>query len=63
VRSAPWTDELVELADKLLSTADHATFTGRAAVALVDGLLLQHLAGTGDDPRNAARDELRRVLP
>lgn len=61
-RTTAWTDELVELADKLLSNAGHATLTPRAAVALVDGLLLHHLADTGHDPRTAARDELRNVL-
>src|SRR3712207_2236011 len=61
-RTTAWTDELVELADTVLRSAGHDTLTPRAAVALVDGLLLHHLADTGQAPRTAARDELRSVL-
>lgn len=62
MRTAAWTDELVELAGTVLSRAGHSTLTARAAVALVDGLLIHHLADTRDDPAVAAREELRRVL-
>ena len=61
-RTSAWTDELVELAGQVLSRAGHTTLTPRAAVALVDGLLLHHLADTDRDLRTAARDELRQVL-
>lgn len=61
-RCAAWTDELVELAGQVLRAAGHTTLTARAAVALVDGLLLHHLADSDVDPATAARDELRRVL-
>ena len=61
-RTTAWTDELVELADQVLRDAGHTILTPRAAVALVDGLLLHHLADTGRAPRTAARDELRTVL-
>ncbi len=61
-RTAAWTDELVELAGTVLRPARSTALTPRAAVALVDGLLLHHLADTGRDPGTAARDELRHVL-
>lgn len=59
-RTTAWTDELVTLADQVLLDAGHDLLTPRAAVALVDGLLLHHLADP--DPLTAARDELRKVL-
>ena len=61
-RTTAWTDELVELAATLLERAGCSTLTPRAAVALVDGLLLQHLTGTAQSPAEAAREELRKVL-
>jgi DNA-binding transcriptional regulator YbjK len=61
-RTTAWTDELVALADGVLRDAGHDALTPRAAVALVDGLLLHALADPLDAPLTAARDELRRVL-
>ena len=61
-RTTAWTDELIELAHGVLENARHTTLTPRAAVALVDGLLLQYLADPGRDPTTAARDELRKVV-
>ena len=58
-RTVRWTDELIALAAELL---EGAALTPRAAVALVDGLLLHGLADATADPKDAAIAELRRVL-
>lgn len=61
-RTTAWTDELVDLAAVVLRNAGHDVLTPRAAVALVDGLLLHFLADPAQSPLMAARDELNRVL-
>jgi DNA-binding transcriptional regulator YbjK len=61
-RTSAWTDELVALADRMLRATGCTALTPRAAVALVDGLLLHHLADATQTPPAAAREELRELL-
>lgn len=61
-RTTAWTDELVELAGQILRKAEQTALTPRAAVALVDGLLLHALGDPDRAPSETAREELRALL-